>query len=68
MLSDVIRNVLLVVVGFALRALFTALGVEIPDELFYTLVGAVVAWILAQLGFEFAIKPGVNKVRPNTFK
>lgn len=67
MLPDLIRTVLFVAVAFALRAALTALNVEISEELFNTLVAAIVGYFLALLGYE-GVKVAVNKARPGTLK
>ena len=54
MLNELLKAVLVPVVGLLLKLALTALGVEIDPVLFNTLVGAIVVWILAQLGLEAA--------------
>jgi ribosomal protein L12E/L44/L45/RPP1/RPP2 len=54
MLNELLKSALVLVVSFALKVVLTALGVDIDPELFNTLVAAIVAWVLAQLGVEVA--------------
>lgn len=54
MLSEVLRGVLAIVIGAILKLALAAIGVEIDDVLFNTLVAAIVTWILIQLGLEAA--------------
>lgn len=56
MLNEFLKSVLVIVVGFAIKFALNAVGVEIDPVLFNTLVAAIVAWILAQLGMEAAYK------------
>lgn len=54
MWNEVLKTILAVVVGAALKFALAAIGVEIDPALFNTLVGAIVLWILIQLGLETA--------------
>lgn len=54
MLNELLKAALVLVVSFVLRIVLAAIGVEIDPVLFNTLVGAIVVWILAQLGVEVA--------------
>lgn len=54
MLNELLKAALVLVVGFALKTLLAAIGVEIDPELFNTLVAAIVTYILALLGVEAA--------------
>jgi hypothetical protein len=48
MLNELLKSALVLVISFLLRALLTALGVEIDVALFNTLVAAIVAYVLAR--------------------
>lgn len=63
MLNEVIRGVLAIVIGAILKLALAAIGVEIDDVLFNTLVAAIVLWIMVQLGLETA-----KSVAPRYFK
>jgi uncharacterized protein YacL len=52
MLNELLKSALVLVISFLLRALLTALGVEIDVALFNTLVAAIVAYVLALFGVE----------------
>jgi uncharacterized protein YacL len=54
MLNELLKAALVLVVSFLLRAALTALGVDIDPELFNTIVAAIVAYVLALVGVEFA--------------
>ena len=54
MWNEVLRGVLAIVIGALLKLLLAAIGVEIDDVLFNTLVAAIVTWIIVQLGLEAA--------------
>lgn len=51
-----LKSVLVVVVGWALKLLLTTIGVEIDEPLFNTLVAAIVAWFLTL----FTVNTGQN--------
>ena len=52
--TELLKAALVLVVSFGLRMLLQAVGVEIDDALFNTLVTAIVVWILAQFGIDAA--------------
>jgi hypothetical protein len=54
MLNELLKSALVLVISFLLKVALAAIGVEIDPVLFNTLVAAIVAWILAQLGVEVA--------------
>jgi uncharacterized protein YacL len=54
MLNELLKAALVLVVSFLLRAILTALGVDIDPELFNTIVAAIVAYVLAAFGVEVA--------------
>jgi uncharacterized protein YacL len=54
MLNELLKAALVLVVSFLLRAVLTALGVDIDPELFNTIVAAIVAYVLAAFGVEVA--------------
>jgi uncharacterized protein YacL len=54
MLNELLKSALVLVISFLLRAVLTALGVEIDVTLFNTLVAAIVAYVLAAFGVEVA--------------
>lgn len=47
--KKLIEAVLVPLLAFVFRWLFSVIGVEVSDEFLATLVSAIVAWILAQL-------------------
>lgn len=63
MLNEVIRGVLAIIIGAVLKLVLVAIGVEIDDVLFNTLVAAIVLWIMVQLGLE-----GARAIAPRYFK
>jgi len=63
MLPEFIKSVLFVVVAFALRAALNAIGVQLDDTVFNSIVAAIVSYLLALLGFE-----GVRALFPQRFK
>jgi hypothetical protein len=54
MSNELLRSILVLLIGYGLRLLLAAIGVEIDPVLFNTLVAAIVAYILAALGLEVA--------------
>lgn len=54
MLNEVLRGVLVILVGAGLRLLLAGIGVEIDEVLFNTIVAGIVVWIMTQLGLEIA--------------
>jgi hypothetical protein len=63
MTTELLKPILLLIVGYILRLALTALGVELDEAVFNTLVVAIVAYILAVLGVEVA-----RFYAPNRFK
>lgn len=63
MLNELLKAALTLVVGFLLKLVLTAIGVEIDPVLFNTLVSAIVVWVLIHLGVEVA-----KSVAPKYFK
>ena len=63
MASELLKSVLVLVVAFLIRLALTALGVDIDEETFNTIVAAIVAYVLALVGVEAA-----KSAAPNTFK
>lgn len=59
MLEQVLRPVLVIVVGFALQWALNALGVALDEGTFVALVGAIVTYLLALLGVEGAARAGL---------
>jgi hypothetical protein len=55
-MNELLKSVLLVVVSYALKLALAALGVQIDDVLFNTIVAAVVAYVLSLLGLGIAAK------------
>ena len=54
--NQLLESLLVVLIGFALRWFLAAIGVEIDDTLFNTLVAAMVLWILRLLGVELTFR------------
>jgi hypothetical protein len=52
MLNSLLRPVLVIVVGFLLRLALAAIGVEIDEAIFNTIVAAIVTYFLALIGAE----------------
>lgn len=52
--KELLQAALVLVVAFALRWFLGAIGVAIDEELFVTIVGAIVAWLLSLFGVEVA--------------
>lgn len=63
MTTELLKSVLILVVAFLLRFVLTAIGVEIDEMTFNTIVAAIVVYVLALFGVEAA-----RKARPNMFK
>jgi hypothetical protein len=63
MTTELLKPILILIVGYALRLALVALGVELDEAVFNTLVVAIVAYILAALGVEVA-----RFYAPNRFK
>lgn len=56
MSTELLRSILVVVIAFLLKLFLAAIGVQIDDVLFNTLVAAIVVWILHLLGLEVAAR------------
>lgn len=54
--KKLIEAVLVPLIAFALRWFFALVGFEASDEILFALVGAIVAWILAQFFGEPAAR------------
>lgn len=67
MLNELIESVLLLVVALLLKIVFAAIGIEIDEVVFNTIVGAIVVWLMAKLGLGLAVK-GLAKVFPGAVK
>ena len=63
MFTELLKSALVLVCSFAVRWVFTALGVEIDDVTFNAIVAALVGLFLALFGVEVA-----KAKAPNTFK
>lgn len=63
MSTELLRSLLVVLVAFLLKLFLAAIGVQIDEVLFNTLVAAIVVWILHLLGLEIAAH-----FFPNRFK
>jgi hypothetical protein len=62
MWSETLKLVLAVVIAAVLRVALVAIGVEIDEAQFNTIVAAIVVWIATQLGWETA-----HRVAPRYF-
>lgn len=62
-LPDLLKSVLLVVVAYLLKLGLAAIGVQIDEALFNTIVAAIVAYLLTLVGYAAG-----NKVAPRFFK
>ncbi len=56
MLNELLKAVLVPVVAVGLKFVLAAIGVEIDEVLFNTIVAGIVAYILAALGLDVAAK------------
>ena len=54
--KKLIEAVLVPLIAFALRWFFALIGFELSDEILFGIVGAIVAWILAQFFGEPAAR------------
>ena len=63
MASELLKSVLVLVIAFVLRMALTAIGVQLDEVVFNTIVAALVAYVLALVGVEAA-----KKAAPKTFK
>lgn len=61
--SELLKSVLVLLVAFLLRFVLVAIGVEIDEVTFNTIVAAIVAYVLALVGVEAA-----RNAAPNTFR
>jgi hypothetical protein len=61
MVDNLLASVLTVLVSFLVRWFFAAIGVEIDEALFNTIVAGIVLWFLSLLGADVA-KAGLRKV------
>lgn len=61
--KNLLLAILTPVVAFLLKWALTAIGVEIDEELFNTIVAAIVTAFLALVGYDAA-----HKVKPTLFK
>jgi hypothetical protein len=63
MATELLKPVLVIVVGYLLRLALVALGVELDEPTFNAIVLAIVAYLLALVGVE-----GARRAAPKTFK
>lgn len=56
MLNELLKAVLVPVIGVGLKFILAAIGVEIDPVLFNTIVAGIVAWVLAHLGLGLAAR------------
>lgn len=63
MFDELFKSVALVVVSFLLKMALAAIGVEIDEVLFNTIVAGIVSYLLALLGYE-----GARRLAPKRFK
>ena len=61
--KELLQAALVLVVAFALRALLSAIGVSLDDEVFIAIVGGIVAWLLSLFGVEVARSLKVRGIR-----
>lgn len=63
MFNDLLVSALMLVVSFGVKWFFTLIGFEVSAEVFNALVGAIVTWLIAQLGLGLTVKafPGLVK-------
>ena len=63
MVNELVKSVLVLVIGFLLKLAFAAIGFEMDPAVFLALVGAIVVWVLTQLGMATlrAVFPGAVK-------
>lgn len=62
MLADLIQGVLVLVLSFALKALFNLIGFEMDPAVFNALVGAMALWIVSKLGLGI-VENGIHSFR-----
>lgn len=63
MLDELVKSALVLLVSFAVKWLFTLLGLEIDPATFNAIVAAVVAYLLGLLGYE-----AVRSAAPRYFR
>jgi hypothetical protein len=63
MATELLKPILVIVVAFLLRMVLLAIGVELDEAVFASIVAGIVTWLLALLGVEAA-----RRAAPNTFK
>lgn len=51
MFSELLKSALTLVVAYLLKLALAALGVEIDEVTFNTIVASIVVWLLTQLGY-----------------
>lgn len=61
MIESLLKPVLVLVIGFALRFALEAIGVQLDEAVFNSIVAALVAFLLAQFGVEGAYRAGFLK-------
>ncbi len=54
MASELLKSVLVLVIGYGLRLALVALKIEIDETMFNTIVVAIASYFLTLLGYEFA--------------
>ena len=59
MVAELLKPVLVIVVGFLLKAIFSALKLEVDAAFFNALVLAIVTYLLVLVGVEGAIRAGL---------
>ena len=62
MLTELVKTVLVLVIGYVLRLAFVALGVEIDEATFNAIVLGIASYFLSLVGLE-----GVRKAAPKLF-
>ena len=62
MLNEVIRGVLAILIAAGLKIVLVAIGVEIDEVLFNTLVAGFVGYLMVLLGLE-GVNAGIRKFK-----
>ena len=62
MLNEVIRGVLAILIAAGLKIVLAAIGVEIDEVLFNTLVAGFVTYVMILIGLE-PVLAGIRKVK-----
>ena len=62
MLNEVIRGVLAILIAAGLKIVLAAIGVEIDEVLFNTLVAGFVGYLMVLLGLE-GVNAGIRKFK-----